>query len=326
MIDINYWPEKQSIKLNLAVANLFIQTYQNLSYTINNKTGSILAIDLFDPHIQQYLLAEILIELEILILDITEANISINYFHKLKKQIIDDLLERIKYKFFIKFTKISKKYLIANQYEYIKISKDTKLIISILLTYLIYGSSYLNTQFFLFFNLKTPNYHVKLLFEHIIIDIGNTITLQIIQYQPSIYKLHDFLIYNRLVHIKYSSLRTLTNFQNSLSSNNYLYTQIKYPTQIYNCVCQIYLLEKGTIFNKKIYIYRNNQYNRISNLQVIVIILLEIQDFILPKINYLITLLGKFVIFIIYDIIHKSTIYFTNILIKNIIHTKNRTL
>lgn len=326
MIKTYYWPEKQSLKLNLAVANLFIQIYQNLSYPVSNKTNNLLAIDLLDPYIQQYLLTEILIELEILILDITEANMSIYYFNIFKKQIIDDLLERIKYKFFLKFTNISKQNLIAKPYKYINISNDTKLTLSILLTYLIYGSSYLKKQFFLFFNSSTPVYHVKLLFEHIIIDIGNTITLQIIKYQPSIYDLYNFLIHNHLANIKYSSLRSLTNFQNSLGSNTYLYKQIEYPAQIYNCICKIYFLEQGTVFNRNIYLYRACQYKEISNLQIVVILLLELQDFILPKINYLITLLGKFIIFIIYNIIHKSIIYITNVLIRNMIYTKNRTL
>ena len=35
---ITYWPNKQSIKLNLAVANLFVQTYQKFSQPLINKT------------------------------------------------------------------------------------------------------------------------------------------------------------------------------------------------------------------------------------------------------------------------------------------------
>jgi len=35
---IIYWPNKQSIDLNLAVANLFIQTYKKFSLNLQNKT------------------------------------------------------------------------------------------------------------------------------------------------------------------------------------------------------------------------------------------------------------------------------------------------
>jgi len=67
---IIYWPNKQSLNLNLAVANLFIQTYKKFSLNLHNQTVKNLPVDILKTIIKKKLFQEILIELEILILDI----------------------------------------------------------------------------------------------------------------------------------------------------------------------------------------------------------------------------------------------------------------
>ncbi len=45
---ITYWPNKQSIDLNLAVSNLFADTHQKFSFKLLNQTSNHLAIDIFN--------------------------------------------------------------------------------------------------------------------------------------------------------------------------------------------------------------------------------------------------------------------------------------
>nr|YP_009541943.1 hypothetical protein [Neogoniolithon spectabile]AYR06152.1 hypothetical protein [Neogoniolithon spectabile] len=317
---ITYWPNHRSVDLNLAVARLFVEGYTTLSSIKINQTNKLMPLDLLNLNVQQYLFKEILIEFEILILDITEINIQLNHLEILIRQLIYDLLKRIQYKFLVKLvntTYLHTKY-INSRYTNFTLSNETQKIIYLLLIYCLFGSSKIKQGIFLFFNSKTPTYHVQLLFEHMIIDISNIITLDTIKHQRSIYKLHQFLTSNHLCNKRYSSLRSLANFHNNLISNNYLYQYIHYPLQIYRSTKIIYFLQTGKIFHKVIYMNRTSKYTVMSKLQFITILCLELQDFILPKLNYIIVLLGKFIIFVVNEILNKSVYLCSKIIVNNI--------
>jgi len=83
---IIYWPNEQSLDLNLAVANLFIETYKKFSLNLQNQTVKNLPIDILKNIIKKKLFEEILIELEILILDIIELNLNIKQIKELNNQ------------------------------------------------------------------------------------------------------------------------------------------------------------------------------------------------------------------------------------------------
>ena len=85
---IMYWPNKQSIDLNLAVSHLFTQTYRKFFFSLFNKTNYRLAFDIFSQHTKRQILVEMLIELEILIIDIIELDLSARELEQLSNQIL----------------------------------------------------------------------------------------------------------------------------------------------------------------------------------------------------------------------------------------------
>lgn len=304
---ITYWPNKQSIKLNLAVANLFVQTYQKFSQPLINTTSQSLPSDILDRNYKKLLFIEILIELEILILDLTEINLETYHIKQLNNKILYDLMHKITHNFTQKLNSNSDLNFLYFQSEYNQaFFNEHSNLIHKLLIYLIFGSSSIDNNMFTFYNLKTPFNHVRLLFENTIIQISNIIILNLLENCHSIQSLAAFLINNNISNSKYNSFRAISNFRNNLISYQWLHLYIYYPNNLYCSCYQIWLLSKKGIIYKHIYLNRISEYLKLSKNQLLSILYLEVQDFIIPKLNNIIMLFGQMIIYILGQIINQG--------------------
>lgn len=318
-----HWPHQRSINLNKDVAQLFIQTYNKFFINIINRTNNQIPIDILNPGIKKKLFINTLIEIEIVILDIIELNLTIEDIEQKSNEIMYDLVCKILFRLFSKENINHQNLTINLDYKYNKIFfEDNDHLFKHLLTYLTFGSKFIGQQIFKFEPLKTPRYHVKILLEHFIIKISNTVLLNLLEkrfYQQSLFVFKDDEInYN----FNSKSIRTLSNFQNDLLSYNWIYYYIYYPQNIYCSQYKIWLFSSKGIIYKYIYANRYSDYLTLSSSLMSSIIYLELQDFILPKLNFLITLLGKLIIYISIEFINKSIQVFFN---QMIIRFHNRT-
>jgi len=231
---IIYWPNKQSIDLNLAVANLFIQTYKKFSLNLQNKTVKHLPIDILKRIIKKKLFEEILIELEILILDIIELNLNIEQLKQLNNQIILNLINKILKQFInrLKIKEINHRINFYSEYNKLFFHEHST-IIENLLIYLIFGSNKFNSQIFNFYKSKTPIYHVKSLLENSVIEISNLIIFNFLENCESIENISLFLMKNNICNLQYKSIRDISIFRNNIISNNLINIYIYYPQNIY---------------------------------------------------------------------------------------------
>ena len=304
-----FWPDKQSIALNLEVAKLFRQTYKKLSVNLNNTTKQILPTDILNPYIKQKLLTNILIELEIIILDIVELN--------LKKAEIKDLFNKITYNLIYKIIKkiiyserINNTIKPPNEFncDYNQLFfEDNRCITENLFIYLLFGSNDIEHKIFTFETKKTPKYHVKILFENFIIQISNAIVFNFFVNNKSLKKIYNILIEKNLCNKNYRSIRSISKFQNNLYSYNWFNKYIFFPQNVYCNQYKIWLLSSKGLIYRYIYSNRYSNYLKLSESQISSIIYLEVQDYFIPKINYLIQLLGKLIIYLILDIIKRIT-------------------
>ena len=313
-----FWPNKQSIKLNLEVAKLFRQTYKKLSTNLHNTTKQILPTDILDQYIKQKLLTSILIELEIIILDIVELN--------LKKEEIKGLFSKITYNLIYK---IIKKIIYYEKIDTINPSnefncnynqlffEDNRCLTENLFIYLIFGSNDIEHKIFTFDTKTTPKYHVKILFENFIIQISNAVVFNFFVNHKSLRKIYKILIEKNLCNKNYKSIRNISKFQNNLYSYNWFNKYIFFPQNVYCSQCKIWLFSSKGLIYRYIYSNRYSNYLKLSELQISSIIYLEVQDYLIPKINYFIRLLGKLIIYLILDIIKRITqIILSKIIIK----------
>ena len=303
-----YWPNKQSLHLNLKVANLFIQTYKKLSTNLDNRTNQVLPTDILDNYIKQKILINILIELEIIILDIVELNLSKRDIRKLFSKIIYNLIykiiKKIIYSEQIKYT--TPPYQFNCSYNKL-FFEDTQYLTENLFIYLIFGSNYIEDKIFQFETRETPFYHVKNLFENFIIQVSNAIIFNFLQNNRSVNNIYKVLIHKDLCDKHYRSIRNISKFQNNLYSYNWLNKYIFFPQNVYCNQCKVWLFSSKGLIYKYIYSNRYLNYIKLSESQISSIIYLELQDYLIPKINYLIQLLGKLILYLVLDIIRKIT-------------------
>ena len=322
---IKYWPNKPSADLNSAVANLFVQTYQKFSLKLSNHTNYYLPIDILSAYTKKKLFLEALVELETLILDIIELNLNIQQINKLHYQILHDLIYKIMQKCVYIFKIKTTFYQISfyNKYNKLFFCEQPK-IIQQLLTYLVFGSNNIENSLFTLYQNKTPIYHVKILFENFIIQISNIVTFNLLDNCQSIEQISSLLSKQYLWSSKYQSVRGMSNFRNNIINYNWINFYIYYPHNIYCNQYQVWLFNSKGISSKYIFVNRINEYIKLSNLQLGTIIYLEIQDFIIPRINIFITTIGNLIIYVINEILNKSfKIFFNRIISKFNINNNN---
>ena len=321
---IIYWPNEQGIKLNLAVANLFVQTYQKYSRSISNKSNTYLAIDILNTSIRKQLFIETLIELEILVLDLTEINLDIDNIRYLNNKIIYDLTNKIIKNFIQKLNlcKLTEIFCFNPDRNKLFLNEHSASINQLFL-YLVFGASAIENNSFSFYSLKTPFNHVRLLFENTIIQISSIIIFNLLEHYSSIKNLSEFLTKNNICDPKYQSIRNISSFRNNLTSYYWLHIYVHYPYNTYCSCYKTWMFSTTGLIYKYIYLNRISEYVKLSKSQLVFILYLEAQDFIIPKINYIITLLGKLILYIVGKLIIESLQTCSQLIIYNINNKKH---
>nr|YP_009398595.1 hypothetical protein [Kuetzingia canaliculata]ARW67781.1 hypothetical protein [Kuetzingia canaliculata] len=287
---IKYWPNQRSINLNNHTVDLFFSIENKLQYELSNRSNSYLCIDILN-NLNKYKIFYItLIELKQLILELTELNLSHQDLKDLKQRILTIFTERV-YNHFntsINFLNQSKKKLLVTENE---------TLIEHLLTYLLFGSSYITKNIFLFDPVYTPYYHVQILFENFIIIISNTIIENLLNQLKSYSKINYFLQTRDICNKSYLSNRSIALFLNNLKLQKFFSIYLYEPKSIYNERQQIWLISPYGIKTKYIYRKRSDKIKEFNQLKILFLFWLEIKDIVIPKIEKFLIQIGKYIIF-----------------------------
>nr|YP_009314646.1 Hypothetical protein ycf55 [Neoizziella asiatica]SCW23101.1 Hypothetical protein ycf55 [Neoizziella asiatica] len=298
---ITYWPSQAGTQLNQQVSGLFKKIYIKLNYNLYNKTSQILSIDIVNSYVKKELFKVILLELEILLLDITELDVSIKDLEVLNKRVLVDLINKSLLSFQqILNIEISQEHIDKSSTStlYRRIILEHQLLLQNLLIYLIFGTSGDQTETYLFPNNKIPVQHVEILLDNLVIQIADLIFYILINADHSMIDLFYFLKVHKICRNTYVSARSIATFKNNLVWNKYLCYYLQQPRIIYNNRYQVWIFSTKGLHCQYIYAYREHDLQVLSSFQVFVIILLELQDFILPKIQSIFLLIGKVWIYI----------------------------
>lgn len=323
---IKYWPHRQSIELNHEVALLFAQTKNKFaSNLLENTTNDLLSIDIIDNHNKSKIFHCVLKELEILILDIIELDLNIENIKLLNHKMLYDLIEKTLLQF------ISNDKILKEVFQFKKnISYNSditffehKLLLENVLIYLVFGSNYIQDKIFAFDNLKTPQKHVSILLENLVIQTSNFALIQIIEETYSLSELISFLIDNNLCNSSYLSIRSIALFRNNLIIQNLKYRYINQPRAIYGARYKVWLLGFNGLICKYIYTSRLEDLPKLSKPKLIFIILIELQDIILPKLEQLLLILGKIILYVLINIVGTSIVFLIRTIISGL-QNKNK--
>nr|YP_009295559.1 conserved hypothetical plastid protein [Mastocarpus papillatus]AOL58043.1 conserved hypothetical plastid protein [Mastocarpus papillatus] len=307
---ISYWPNRQSIELNNEVAHLFFSTRKKFSYNLLNRANNSLYIDLLDNAAKDKLFCIVLLEVEKLILDITEIDLSLKNIKILNYKILYDLIQKSLQNFLSKLDKV-KSIVLENQesnYWYATLAEH-KLLLEYLLVYLVFGSLYIDSNIFVFDNINTPKQHVSILLENLIIQISDLVIFAIFESINSLSEITFFLKANNLCNTSYTSIRSISCFRNSLILQNFKYLYFSQPKAVYSSRYKVWLISSYGLIPKYISISRLDDLSRLSIIQSLFIYCIEIQDILIPYIEKILLILTKVIIYILINFLGSSIIF-----------------
>lgn len=137
--------------------------------------------------------------------------------------------------------------------------------------------------------------HLLALLDHFIIKLSN-IVIDLILNSNEVLLSRDCLY--SVCAPSYLAQRYIINLKNNLLLFKGLEYYIYTPKLIYENKYFLFTLEEGMIFSRNIYSDRQRELAILSKSQLIILLLLEVQDLILPKLKNFIYLLGKSLIYI----------------------------
>nr|YP_009397765.1 hypothetical protein [Sonderella linearis]ARW66951.1 hypothetical protein [Sonderella linearis] len=299
---IQYWPNKQSIRLNNSIVDLFLSTQNKFIYNLSNKTNEYLYSDILNNIYKSKLFDIILDEFKELILDLIELNLDRTKLIKLSNDIINILVDKV----FINFS-LNVNQNIISEYKKNNFSTKYNILIKKLLIYLILGSSKIDNYLFSFDPIYTPYKHVQILFENFIIEISNLIIKILLNNMITLPEINTVFKHKYICNTFYLSNRSIIIFINNLKWQQILNLSISESKNIYNENYKVWLISSQGIISKKIHTSRTTDLKKIKIFQLIYLFSLEIKDIFIPRIE------------IFFIQIMKYTIYFAINLISNII-------
>nr|YP_009392804.1 hypothetical protein [Caloglossa intermedia]ARW61366.1 hypothetical protein [Caloglossa intermedia] len=318
---LKYWPNKQSLKLNNEVIKLFCDTKIKIRSNLSNYTSYYLYIDIINHLYKQRLFLIIIEELEKLILDIIELNIKPQDIKELKYEILHDFINATSTQFISKFNTRYNHYLTQKleqsscahlHSEYYKmIELEGNIFVENILIYLTFGCSYINDKIFIFNRLYTPKKHVQILFENFVIQIGNCVVHNIAKNFSCLSDMIYFFKLNTICNSSYLSTRSIALFFNNLNWQNYIYTYIYQPKLIYNAYYRVLIFNVRGIESRYIYTSRLSDLKKLSHLQTLLLLILEIKDICIPKIEKFLLAVIKYVTYTFINLFNNFFILIT---------------
>nr|YP_063522.1 conserved hypothetical plastid protein [Gracilaria tenuistipitata var. liui]AAT79597.1 conserved hypothetical plastid protein [Gracilaria tenuistipitata var. liui] len=318
---VNYWPYKQGIHLNHEVAYLFAYIRQKCHSNLSNNTKDYLYIDILNNSVKHKLFSIVLVELEVLVLDLIELNLSFQGIQALKDKILYDLIQKVIANFLIDIDANSFSIILTEikRYSYLKfLLLEYKWLLENLLIYLIFGSMHIENYIFAFDQKCTPIKHVAILLESLMIQISNLAIFIILENVKSLSNITVFLKKYNLCNQSYLSIRSLAALRNNLFYQNLLYLYIFQPKYIYSNRYKIWLISSKGLVTKYIYVSRLEDFIQLSYLQLIIITLIELQDFMIPKCERILMVLVKLILYIFINILGNGIMFLVRIIILGI--------
>ncbi len=289
---VKYWPTKPSIYLNNSIVDLFIETEKKFILVKQNRSNQYLYIDILSTTSRNTLFKYIIHDLKKLILDLIELNLSLNKIQKINSKIRDVFIQKVSIKF---SDEIKNKLVEKNTTK--KFNKNHKDLIEHLLIYLIFGSSSIKKDIFIFPPLYTPYNHVKILLENFIIEIANSIVEDILMNLSYSSNINTFLKNQNICNKLYSSNRSIVLFLNNIKWQNFLQSYIYEVKCFYSERQQIWLLSSQGIITKYIHISDIKKITKLNQIKVAFLVWLEAKDLVIPKIERLLIQLAKYFLY-----------------------------
>nr|YP_009399226.1 hypothetical protein [Kapraunia schneideri]ARW68832.1 hypothetical protein [Kapraunia schneideri] len=289
---VKYWPTQPSIYLNNSIVDLFIETEKKFILVKYNRSNQYLYLDILSHTSRNKLFKYIINDFKKLILDLIEINLKLNKVIQISDKVRNIFIENVSKRFSKEFknTKIIWK-------PRKNINKNYKDLMQDLLVYIIFGSSSIKQNTFIFPSLYTPYNHVKILLENFIVQMANNITREIIENLYYSCNINIFLKNQNICNKLYSSNRSIILFLNNIKWQNFLQSYIYEVKCLYSERQQIWLLSSQGIITKYIHVSNIEKIKKLNQSKTFFLVWLEIKDLTIPKIEKTLIQLAKYFLY-----------------------------
>nr|AIA19979.1 hypothetical protein [Neoporphyra perforata] len=170
---------------------------------------------------------------------------------------------------------------------------DYKMLLQVLIIQLLFGSSETVNKTFNLFNSNVPVKQVEAFLENYLIQLSNIIAHVLVQNFDTVHETNTSYLCN----VKFLSDRKLEKLKNNLIWNTLIKNYVERPRAIYESRYKVWGFYQEGLNCQYIYACRSNELYTLSSIQILVIFLLEVQDFFIPKIKRIILLIGQIIIY-----------------------------
>jgi hypothetical protein len=282
--------EKKDKNSSLKPEFLFLEIYYRLNFSLENQTNFLLGTDLLRTQVKQDLFKDVTLIVEKKFFETVKTDQKSVLLPQSKKILLEIVCESTE-SFLNKYygTKIPLKYYsISSSPYFVEISNDADILIALPF------SSLLNEEAQIFKSIFAPIYKstnlklLRVLFENLIIGITNCVMAIIV---------NDFstvgTIRQTLYKSSFLSVRNSEQFKNTLALQNQVRRLVTRPKSLYNNEYNILLIRPNGIYLRSIYTNRIEALLHLSNIPLLVINYIELQDFLIARSNNIFLLIGR---------------------------------
>lgn len=288
---------------------LFASCVSKLQFSLENVSDIPLEIDILREDKKRELLYLILQKLTQQLDELRDSQIKIHQLEDLKTTILYDLWQAAVTDYFGKFSQVPVgkqnleivKLLLQNsRVVQTEIINQIPLVVE-LLSYLLFQQDLNidNTSYSA--GSKAANLQVEKLLENLLIQIANSVVQPLLNYLADVETIKQNF-YDR----NFISTRQIERFRNDLSWKYRINQYINQPKAIFESIYELFVLAPRGIAKTAIYAPRSQELAQLSGIPLLVTLILEFRDAIAPRLQSLLSISGRGIIFILTQIIGRG--------------------
>jgi hypothetical protein len=260
----------------LRTGQIFARLLYKLNFSLNNKSDSLLGLDILRDSVKRDLLFITCLTLEKEIITLINADFQLIKKKHLKKRLLD-LIRQVSEMFLVNYygrsIKINSKMLNRCLYKTL-IIEDLQILFQTPLQSLIDPECKIfRATFAPIYNNATDSF-LEALFENLIIEISNSVIFISINEFSDIYDVRQSLYRSNFL-----SIRNLERFKNNFIWQTTITATIKRPNNIYNSRYGLWIVRSTGIYYKMIYANRSEELVQLRKVPLVTVTLIELLDF-----------------------------------------------
>jgi len=274
----------------LRAGQIFARLLYKLNFSLNNKSESLLGVDLLRDSVKRDLLFLTCVTIEKEIIVLLNSDLKFyekNFFNELLSNLICQIGEVFLIKFYGRSIKINSKMLNRCLYNKLLV-EDIKILFQTPLQSLIDSECKIFRATFAPVYNNATDLFLESLFENLIIEVSNCVILITLNEFSDIYDIRQNLYKSNFL-----SIRNLERFKNNFIWQTTVKAFIQRPKNIYNSCYGLWIIRTTGIYYKVIYANRSQELVQLRKTPLVTVTVIELLDFTSSRFDEIFYTLGN---------------------------------